>query len=123
MRVINIPGGFDQISTIWSPHIAGRVNGQEVRLARIEGSFDWHRHAKADEAFFVIKGAFEMHFRENNEERHVPLGEGDFCVVPVGVEHRPIAGAECWIMMIADPGELNTGDVVTQKTKHVLPQL
>ena len=123
MRVLNIASAFDRIPDVWSPHLAGSVNGQQVRLARIDGAFDWHRHVGADEAFFVVRGAFQMHYREGGEERAALMAEGDFCVVPKGVEHRPVADDECWIMMIADPGEKNTGDIVTEKTRLDLPQL
>ena len=96
MRKINIPRAFERIHECWSPHIAARVNGQDVRLAKIEGSFEWHRHDGADEAFFVVKGAFTMRFRD----RDVEMEEGDFITVPAGVEHMPVAQKECWIMLI-----------------------
>jgi mannose-6-phosphate isomerase-like protein (cupin superfamily) len=116
---LNIPSAFDKITDHWSPHIAARVNGQEVRLAKIEGAFEWHRHDGVDEAFFVIKGGFTMRFRD----RDVAMGEGDFIVVPAGVEHMPVAEEECWIMMIENADTLNTGENVSERTKRSLPQL
>ncbi len=116
---LNIPSAFDRIPETWSPHIAGRVNGQEVRLAKIEGPFEWHDHEGVDEAFFVVKGRFTMRFRDHD----VAMNKGDFLVVPAGVEHMPVADAECWIMMIENSGTLNTGDKVTDKTKTDLPVL
>jgi mannose-6-phosphate isomerase-like protein (cupin superfamily) len=119
MRKINIPAAFDRIAECWSPHIAARVNGQEVRLAKIEGAFEWHHHDGVDEAFFVVKGAFVMRFKDHDVE----MGEGDFITVPAGVEHMPVAEKECWIMLIENAGTLNTGETVSERTKHTLPDL
>ena len=113
MRKINIPKAFDRVDETWSPHIAGKVNGQEIRIAKIDGVFDWHSHDGVDEAFFVVKGAFDMEFRDQT----VSMEEGDFLVVPSGVEHRPVASEECWIMMVETAGTINTGDEVTSRTK------
>lgn len=119
MRKINIPQAFDRIGETWSPHIAALANGQEVRLAKIHGSFDWHRHEGVDEVFFVVKGAFTMRFRDQD----VSMDAGDLIVVPAGVEHLPHAEDECWIMMFEKAGTLNTGEEVTDRTRHNLPIL
>ena len=123
MKKLNIPAAFDQISDHWSPHIAANVNGQDVRLAKIEGAFEWHHHDGVEEAFFVVKGGFTMRFRTKAEEWDVAMGEGDFIVVPAGVEHMPVAGSECWIMMIENAGTLNTGEHESDRTKRDLPVL
>ena len=120
IKKLNIKDAFDRIPEPWSPHIAGRINNQEVRLAKIDGPFEWHAHADADEAFFVVKGAFTMRFRDRDAE----MGEGDFIVVPAGVEHMPDASdGECWIMMVENSGTVNTGDNVSDRTKTDLPEL
>ena len=119
MQKINIPAAFARIPETWSPHIAADVNGQEVRLAKIEGAFDWHSHTGVDELFFVVKGRFVMQFRDGD----VAMEEGDLLVVPAGVEHRPVADAECWIMLVEDAGTRNTGEAETARTRHVLPRL
>ena len=116
---INIPAAFGRIGEHWSPHVAARVNGQEVRLAKIEGAFEWHRHEGVEEAFFVVKGAFTMRFRDHD----VAMEEGDFITVPAGVEHMPVAEAECWIMLIENAGTLNTGEHVSERTRTDLPEL
>lgn len=123
MKAVNIPGAFAQIDALWSPHIAARVNGQDIRLAKIEGAFEWHRHIDADEAFFVVKGAFTMQFRDGERRWDTPMGEGDLIVVPAGVEHKPVAAQECWIMLIETDGTLNTGETVTARSKIDLPTL
>jgi mannose-6-phosphate isomerase-like protein (cupin superfamily) len=118
-RKLNIPASYNRIAEPWSPHVAARVNGQEVRLAKIDGAFEWHHHDGVDEAFFVVKGAFTMRFRDQD----VAMEEGDFIVVPAGVEHMPVADEECWIMMIENAGTLNTGEKVTERSKTDLPEL
>jgi mannose-6-phosphate isomerase-like protein (cupin superfamily) len=119
MQKINIPAAFGRIGETWSPHIAADVNGQEVRLAKIEGAFDWHSHPGVDELFFVVKGRFVMQFRD----REVAMEQGDLLVVPAGAEHRPVADEECWIMLVEDAGTRNTGEAITARTRHVLPRL
>ena len=123
IRKLNIPAAFSRIPEPWSPHIAARVNDQEVRLAKIEGSFDWHFHDGVDEMFFVVKGRFKMRFRAEDEQWDVAMEEGDMIVVPANVEHMPVADEECWIMMVEDAGTRNTGDKVTDRTRTSLPIL
>ena len=90
----------------WSPRIIASLNGQEVKLAKFDGAFDWHSHAGADEMFLVLDGSFTMEFRESSVE----LSKGQMIVVPKGVEHRPVAKAECSVMLIEPAGLVNTGD-------------
>ncbi len=123
MQKINIPRAFDRIPECWSPHIAARVNGQEVRLAKIEGAFEWHHHDGIDEAFFVVKGGFTMRFRDGLREWGVEMEEGDFITVPAGAEHMPVAEKECWIMLIENAGTVNTGEHRSERTKTDLPDL
>ena len=122
IRKLNVNEAFAGIDECWSPRIAARVNGQEVRLAKIEGAFEWHRHDGLDEAFFVVKGRFEMRFRDGGREWSVAMEDGDLLVVPANVEHLPVADEECWIMLIDAEGELNTGTRVTARTKRDLPE-
>lgn len=119
MKKINIPSAYGRIPETWQPHLAGRVNGQDVRLARIKGAFEFHRHAGVEEAFLVVKGRFVMRFRDQD----VAMEEGDFLVVPPDTEHMPVAEDECWILLIEPAGESNTGDKVTARTRTVLPAL
>ncbi|MEO1135692.1 MAG: cupin domain-containing protein [Pseudomonadota bacterium] len=123
IRKINIPKAFDRIGEHWSPHIAAQVNGQDVRLAKIKGAFEWHHHDGIDEAFFVVKGAFTMRFRDGGEEWNVEMSEGDFITVPAGVEHMPVAEAECCIMLIENAGTVNTGEHESERTRRDLPML
>jgi len=119
MKKINIPAAFDRVTEHWSPHIAAQVNNQDVRIAKIEGEFEWHHHDGVEEAFFVVKGAFTMRFRDKD----VAMEAGDFIVVPAGVEHMPVAEKECWIMLIENAGTLNTGEAESERSKYDLPVL
>lgn len=119
IRKLNIPAAFDRIHECWSPHIAARINGQEVRLAKIHGAFDWHFHDGVDELFFVVKGRFVMRFRDED----IAMEEGDMIVVPANAEHMPVAENECWVLLVETAGTRNTGDAVTEKTKTDLPVL
>lgn len=118
-RVLNLPGAFARVDGHWRPHLAAELNGQQVKLARIEGAFDWHAHAQEDEAFYVVKGHMRLEFEDGVRE----MGEGDFCVVPRGVRHRPVADAECHIVLFEPAGTLNTGDAESHRTVRDLPRL
>ena len=106
MQRIDLEEKLSRFSDHWSPRIIASLNGQEVKLAKFEGAFDWHSHADADEMFLVLEGSFTMEFRDHSVE----LSEGQMIVVPKGVEHRPIAKAECSVMLVEPAGLINTGD-------------
>ena len=106
MKPIDLDEKLSRFSDHWSPRIIASVNGHEVKLAKFSGSFHWHSHAEADEMFVVLKGSFTMEFRDHSVE----LSEGQMIVVPQGVEHRPVAEAECSVMLVEPAGLLNTGD-------------
>lgn len=91
----------------WHPRIIAGLNGQHVKVAKLEGTFVWHRHDDEDEMFFVLKGRMHIEFRDGR----VVLEEGDLCVVPRGVEHRPAADSECHVLLFEPAGTLNTGNV------------
>lgn len=116
---ISLPGAFAKITAPWDPHLAGEVSGHHIKLALLDGAFDWHAHPGEDEAFLVMDGGFRMEFRD----RVVEMGEGDLLVVPAGVEHRPVADEPCGVLLFEPAGTLNTGDQVTAKTKRGLKRL
>ncbi len=106
-RVIDLSAKFASFTETWSPKIVGRVDEMDVKIARIDGAFDWHAHADADEMFFVVEGEMVMHFRDGSER----VAPGQMIIVPKGVEHRPESlGGECKILMVEQAGTLNTGD-------------
>jgi mannose-6-phosphate isomerase-like protein (cupin superfamily) len=96
----------------WSPKIVGELNDQHVKLVKFRGEFVWHKHDDEDELFLVVKGRFRMEYRD----RQVWLQEGEFLIVPRGVEHRPVAEEEVHVLMFEPAGTLNTGDVRDERT-------
>jgi GrpB-like predicted nucleotidyltransferase (UPF0157 family)/mannose-6-phosphate isomerase-like protein (cupin superfamily) len=96
----------------WNPRIVGELNGQHVKLVKFQGEFIWHKHDNEDELFLVIKGRFKMEYRD----RHVWLEEGEFLIVPRGVEHRPVAEEEVHVLLFEPAGIVNTGDVRDERT-------
>ena len=104
----------------WLPVIVGDVNDAQVKLARFEGSFDWHHHEREDEGFLVLGGRIALDFRDGTVE----LGPSDFLVVPRGVEHRPRAVTRDALVLMVEPGTtLNTGATVTARTVAHLERL
>ena len=116
MEKVNVAEKFASIPEAWKPRIAGELNGQMVKLGKFKGEFVWHHHENEDELFFVVKGRFRMELRDRN----IWLEEGEFLVVPRGVEHRPVAEQEAWVLLFEPASTLNTGNVVNERT---VPQL
>jgi mannose-6-phosphate isomerase-like protein (cupin superfamily) len=119
MPKVNIAEKFSKFNEYWSPHIAAELNGQYVKLVKVNGEFVFHHHEHEDEMFLVVKGRFRMDFRD----RHEWIEEGEFIVVPRGVEHRPVAEEECWIMLFEPASTLNTGNVENEMTLHELDRV
>ena len=104
--VLDLAEKFAGISDHWQPRVAARLNGQDVRLVKVQGVFPWHSHADADEMFLVWKGRFRVEFRDRIET----LDSGQFIVVPRGVEHRTAAADEAEVMIFEPSDVINTGD-------------
>lgn len=102
----NLKEKFDLFDELWSPRIAAELNGQHLKLAKIKGEFVWHSHPEADELFMVVRGSIDIELRESV----VRIEEGEFYVVPKGVEHRPVAREVAHILLLEPAGTLNTGD-------------
>jgi mannose-6-phosphate isomerase-like protein (cupin superfamily) len=103
----------------WSPKLVGELNGQHVRLVKAQGEFVWHKHDAEDELFLVLRGRLELHFRD----RVVELREGEFCIVPRGVEHKPVAPEEVSVLLLEPASTLNTGDVRNERTVETLQRI
>jgi mannose-6-phosphate isomerase-like protein (cupin superfamily) len=113
---VNIADKFAKISEYWKPYVAAELNGQLVKLDKLKGEFIWHHHEHEDELFLCVKGRFRIEFRD----RQVWLEPGEFLVVPRGVEHRPVADEEAWILLFEPASTLNTGNVENERTWHEL---
>jgi len=112
MQKVNLDEQLARFSEHWSPRVVGELNGQHVRLVKLQGEFVWHHHADADELFLVLKGRLRLCFRD----REVPVGAGEFCIVPRGVEHLPVAEEEVHVLLLEPCGTLNTGNVHEART-------
>jgi mannose-6-phosphate isomerase-like protein (cupin superfamily) len=113
IQAINLANKLSLFDEYWSPRIIAQMNDYHVKLVKIQGEFIWHSHPDTDEVFIVIKGEMRIEFRDF----HTKLSEGELCVVPRGIEHKPVAKDECQIMLIEPAGTVNTGDVVGEQTK------
>ena len=116
MNKVNLMEKFKQIHEFWKPYIAAELNGQHVKLDKLKGEFIWHHHDNEDELFLVVKGRFRIEFRD----KHVWVEEGEFIVVPRGVEHRPVAEEEAYILLFEPASTLNTGNVRDDRTQDKL---
>ena len=107
MDKVNLADKLALFNTHWDPKIVGELNGQHVKLVKFQGAFVWHQHEREDELFLVVKGQFDMEFRD----RSVTLTEGEFIIVPRGIEHRPVAMQEVHVLLFEPASTLNTGNV------------
>ena len=119
MQKVNLSEKFSLFQDYWNPRIAGELNGQQVKLVKFKGEFVWHKHDLEDELFFVVAGQFRMEFRDKTVE----LKEGEFLIVPKGVEHRPVAEEEVSVMLFEPATTLNTGDQKGTLTKDSLEKI
>jgi len=109
---INLAEKFSQFHDHWHPRVAGELNDSYVKLAKLSGEFVWHQHADEDEMFFVIKGNLVIHLRDGE----ISVGEGEFVIIPKGVEHFPVAAQEVHVLLLEPKSTLHTGDVMTDRT-------
>ncbi len=115
----NLPEKFSQFNEQWSPKIVGEINDAYVKLVKFQGEFVWHHHEHEDELFLVVKGSFTMKLRE----RDIEVGEGEFIIIPRGVEHKPVADAECHVLLLEPKTTLNTGNVRNERTLNELERI
>ena len=116
---VNISDKLARFTEHWSPKIVGEVNDSYVKLVKFQGEFVWHKHDEEDEMFLVVKGSIRILLRDGE----VRLGEGEFAVVPRGVEHMPVAEEEAHVLLFEPRTVLNTGDAVDRRTLHELERI
>jgi mannose-6-phosphate isomerase-like protein (cupin superfamily) len=119
MEKVNLRDKLARFTAHWQPKIVGELNGQLVKLVRFQGPFVWHHHEQEDELFLVVKGRFRMELRD----RVVWLEEGEFFIVPRGVEHRPVADEEAQVLLFEPATTLNTGNVRDALTQPDLERI
>jgi mannose-6-phosphate isomerase-like protein (cupin superfamily) len=116
---VNIREKFEAFHDCWSPKIAGEVNDSYVKLARLKGEFVWHHHDEEDELFLVVKGELTIRLRDGE----INLSEGEFVVIPRGIEHLPIADEEAQVILLEPKSTLNTGNVIGDRTVAQLDRI
>ena len=119
MKKVNLADKLKLFSDRWQPKIVGELNGQYVKLAKLKGEFVWHHHEQEDELFLVLQGQLIILFRD----REVVLKEGEFIIVPKGVEHKPIAHEEVSVMLLEPQSTLNTGNARNDRTVEKLERI
>ena len=117
---IDLRAALDGVTEHWSPRVVGRVDDQDVRIAKPLGEFVWHKHGDEDELFQVVSGRLRIRFEGGVE---TVLEEGQFCVVPRGTMHNPVADEECGIVLIETVTSKHTGDVASDRTRSLAEQL
>ena len=119
MHTVNLREKFAKFSDYCNPRVIGEVNGCHVKAVKLKGEFVWHHHGKEDELFLVVKGTLRMKFRD----REAVVNEGEFIIVPHGVEHLPVADEEVHILLLEPKTTLNTGNVVNERTVSQLERI
>jgi len=116
---INLAQKFDSFNDRWSPKIVGEINDSFVKLAKLEGEFVWHHDEAEDEMFLVIKGSLLMKLRD----RDIQIDEGEFVIIPRGVEHLPVAAGEVHVLLLEPKSTLNTGNLTNERTVAELDRI
>ena len=112
MQKVNIAQKFTLFHEYWQPKIAGELNDSYVKLVKLKGEFIWHHHEAEDELFLVVKGKLLIQLREQD----IWLNEGEFVIIPKGVEHKPVAAEECHLLLLEPKTTINTGNVQNERT-------
>ena len=117
MRAIRFSEKLATFEDYWHPRIVGELNGQHVKVVKLQGEFVWHNHANEDELFLVLKGSFCMHYVDlTGNAKAVDVNEGECLIVPRGVYHRPVAEREAHVLLFEPIGTINTGSVQDVRT-------
>lgn len=119
MEKVNLAEKLSLFDDCWRPRIVGELNGQQVKLAKMQGEFPWHRHEGEDELFLVVEGQLTIRLRD----RDISLEAGEFFIVPRGVEHQPVAERQASVLLFEPATTLNTGNVRNQRTVETLDRI
>jgi mannose-6-phosphate isomerase-like protein (cupin superfamily) len=119
MKTINLKEKFSRFSDYTNPRVIGEINDMQVKAVKLKGEFIWHHHDVEDELFLVVKGTLRMKFRDHE----AIVREGEFVIVPKGVEHCPVADEEAHIVLIEPKSTLNTGNIVNERTVAQLERI
>jgi len=121
---INLDDKLAQIGSTWTPHIIAELNGQQVKLAKLEGEFTWHDHADEDELFLVLTGRITMQMRDQAAQQFEQIVEpGEIIVIPRGLEHNPVADPGTSVLLFEPTATKHTGDKVLERTVVDQPRI
>lgn len=109
---VNLAQKLATFDEMWVPKVVGELNGQFVKVVKFQGEYVWHQHAEEDEMFLVVRGDMAIHFRD----QVINLSAGEFCIVPAGVEHKPVADDMCEVILFEPASTRNTGNVTEDRT-------
>jgi mannose-6-phosphate isomerase-like protein (cupin superfamily) len=112
IKVVNLDQKFKQVHEYWRPRIAGELNGNYIKLAKLQGEFMWHHHRNEDELFLVVKGTLTIKLRDGE----LQINAGEFVIIPRGIDHLPVAEEETEVLLFEPKSTLNTGNVKNEKT-------
>jgi mannose-6-phosphate isomerase-like protein (cupin superfamily) len=119
MKKVNLAEKLERFEEYWSPRIVGELNDQYVKLVKVKGEFIWHKHDNEDEMFLVLKGRLVLEMKGET----IVLNEGEFFIVPRGVEHKPVAEEETHVLVFEPKTTLNTGEVRNERTVEKLERI
>ena len=119
MEKVNLNQKFNRFQDYWQPKIAGELNDNYIKLVKLKGEFVWHQHETEDELFLVVKGTLLIKLRD----RDIQLQEGEFVIIPKGVEHLPIADEEAHVLLLEPKTTLNTGNIQNERTVSNLKRI
>jgi mannose-6-phosphate isomerase-like protein (cupin superfamily) len=119
MEIVNLKDKIGRIKEYWQPKIIGELNNQLVKVVKLKGEFVMHHHDNEDELFYVVEGSLEIELKEKT----IQLNEGDFVIIPKGLEHKPIAQKEVHVMLFEPNTTLNTGNVINEMTQNQIERL
>ncbi len=119
MEKVNLAEKLSLFADYYNPRIIGELNNQHVKAVKLKGEFVWHKHDHEDELFLVVKGMLSMELRDKT----IDINEGEFLIVPRGIEHKPVAHEEVHIILFEPATTLNTGDVQNEMTRATLEKI
>jgi mannose-6-phosphate isomerase-like protein (cupin superfamily) len=119
MYPVNLAEKFEKIDNYWNPRLLGELNNFAVKAVKVKGEFVWHHHDAEDELFLVVKGTLKMRFRDHD----ALVREGEFLIVPHGIEHQPVAEEEVHLILLEPKTTLNTGNVTNERTVRELERI
>lgn len=119
VKKVNLNQKFNSFSEYWSPKIIGALNGQLVKIAKVQGEFIMHNHENEDELFFVVEGTLYIEMKDQT----IQLNQGEMVVIPKGVNHKPYAPQEVKILLFEPAITLNTGNIENEQTVKNLEEI